>query len=571
MEHEQQSLLIEAEHEEFRKDYTGDGSVNLKGLPILKHETGNWRACYFILGTECCEKLALYGIAKNLVSYLTRQLHERNVVAARNVLTWQGTCYFTPLLGALVADSYLGKFWTIAAFSTLYFIGLVMLTISALVPGQSSQSQTVGFYFGLYLVALGAGGIKPCVITFGADQFDDNDPIERSERASFFNWASFMINIGALLSGIILVYIQDNYGWGLGFGIPTLFMGLDIVSFFIGTGIYRFQRPGGSPVIRICQVIVASCRKWTVQLPLDASLLYELPGNSSFIKGSRKLDHTSELRYLDKAAVIISSDIKLGNGNPLNPWRLCTVTQVEELKLLVRLFPIWATTIVFYAVGCQSLSMFIEQGMVLDKQVRSFTIPPASLSTFDVISLLILVPIYDKILVPVVRRFTGKERGFTQLQRMGIGLFLSILTMVSAALVEMKRLEIARELNLVHEKVEIPMSILWQIPQYCLDGTSQVFTLIGQAEFFYSEAPDAMRCLCAAFSLLSSSLGGYLSSFLLTLVSYCTSRGGEPGWIPDNLNEGHLDRYFLLIAGLSAVNLLIFVWCALRYTYRTTV
>ncbi|KAJ3685177.1 hypothetical protein LUZ61_014341 [Rhynchospora tenuis] len=532
MEHAQESLPIEAEHEEFRKDYTGDGTVNLKGLPILKHETGNWRACFFILGTECCEKLAYSGIAKNLVSYLTRELHEQNVVAARNVLTWQGTCYFTPLVGALVADSYLGRFWTIAAFCTFYFIGLVMLTISALVPGQSSQSQSVGFYLGLYLVALGSGGIKPCVSTFGADQFDDTDPIERPKRASYFNWVGFIINIGAFLSGTILVYIQDNYGWGLGFGIPTLFMGVAIVSFFIGTGIYRFQKPGGSPVIRIFQVIVAACRKWTIQLPLDASLLYELPGNSSSIKGSRKLDHTSELRYLDKAAVITPSNINL-----MNSWRLCTTS-----------------------------SMFIEQGMVLDKQVRSFTIPPASLSTFDVTSLLIWVPIYDKILVPA-----GKERGFTQLQRMGIGLFLSILTMVSAALVEMKRLEIARELNLVHEKVEIPISILWQILQYCLDGTSQAFTLIGQVEFFYSEAPDAMRSLCTAFSLLSISLGGYLSSFLLTLVSYYTSRGGEPGWIPDNLNEGHLDRFFLLIAGLSAVNLVVFVWCALRYTYRTTV
>ncbi|KAJ3685178.1 hypothetical protein LUZ61_014342 [Rhynchospora tenuis] len=571
MEHAQESLLIEAEHEEFTKDYTGDGTVNLKGLPILKHETGNWRACYFILGTECCEKLAYYGIAKNLVSYLTRELHEGNVVAARNVLTWQGTCFFTPIIGALVADSYLGKFWTIAAFSTLYFIGLVMLTLSALVPGQSSQSQSVGFYLGLYLVALGAGGIKPCVSIFGADQFDDNDPIERPKRASYFNWVGFIINIGAFLSSTILVYIQDNYGWGLGFGIPTLFMGVAIVSFFTGTGIYRFQRPGGSPVIRIFQVIVAACRKWTIQLPLDATLLYELPGNSSSIEGSRKLDHTSELRYLDKAAVITPSDIKLSNGNPMNRWRLCTVTQVEELKVLVHIFPIWVTMIVFAAVCCQTSSMFIEQGMVLDKQVRSFTIPPASLSTFDVTSLLIWVPIYDKILVPTVRRLTGKERGFTQLQRMGIGLFLSILTMVSAALVEMKRLEIARELNLVHEKIEIPMSILWQIPQYCLDGSSQAFALIGQAEFFYSEAPDAMRSFCAAFSLLSISVGGYLSSFLLTLVSYYTSRGGEPGWIPDNLNEGHLDRFFLLIAGLSAVNLVVFVWCALRYTYRTTV
>lgn len=73
-------------------------------------------------GTECCERLAYYGIATNLVSYLTNKLHEGNVSAARNVTTWQGTCYLTPLIGAVLADAYWGRYWTIAAFSTIYFI-----------------------------------------------------------------------------------------------------------------------------------------------------------------------------------------------------------------------------------------------------------------------------------------------------------------------------------------------------------------------------------------------------------------------------------------------------------------
>ncbi|KAL6577472.1 hypothetical protein OROMI_009800 [Orobanche minor] len=102
--------------------YTGDGSVDSKGNSVLKSNTGNWRACPFILGTECCERLAYYGIATNLVSYLTKKLHEGNVPAARNVTTWQGTCYLTPLIGAVLADAYWGRYWTIAAFSTLYFI-----------------------------------------------------------------------------------------------------------------------------------------------------------------------------------------------------------------------------------------------------------------------------------------------------------------------------------------------------------------------------------------------------------------------------------------------------------------
>jgi solute carrier family 15 (peptide/histidine transporter), member 3/4 len=139
------------------------------------------------------------------------------------------------------------------------------------------------------------------------------------------------------------------------------------------------------------------------------------------------------------------------------------VTQVEELKILVRMFPVWATTIVFSAVYAQMATMFVEQGTVLDTTVGSFTIPPASLSTFDVVSVIVWVPLYDSILVPLVRKFTRKERGFSELQRMGIGLFISILAMVAAACLEIWRLSIAKQDGLIDEPVAVPLSILWQV------------------------------------------------------------------------------------------------------------
>lgn len=185
---------------------------------------------------------------------------------------------------------------------------MATLTLSASVPAfkpptcvesvcpSASPSQYGIFFCGLYLIALGTGGIKPCVSSFGADQFDDTDPTERVKKGSFFNWFYFSINIGALISSSFLVYIQDNYGWALGFGIPTLFMGLAIGSFFTGTALYRFQKPGGSPITRMCQVVVASFRKWNVDIPRDSSLLYELPDKTSAIEGSRKLEHSDELK-----------------------------------------------------------------------------------------------------------------------------------------------------------------------------------------------------------------------------------------------------------------------------------
>lgn len=568
----EEGLLPENENQ---GQYTGDGSVDIHGNPVLKNSTGNWRACPFILGNECCERLAYYGIATNLVTYLKNKLHEGNAYAARNVTTWQGTCYIMPLLGAILADAYWGRYWTIAVFSTIYFVGMATLTLSASVPAfkpspcvesvcpEASAVQYAIFFIGLYLIALGTGGIKPCVSSFGADQFDDTDPRERMKKGSFFNWFYFSINIGALISSSFLVWVQDNCGWGLGFGIPTLFMGLAIISFFFGTPLYRFQKPGGSPLIRMCQVVVASFRKWKVDVPHDSCLLYELPEKASAIKGSRKLEHTDEIKFFDKAATVTDLDTKTESFS--NPWRLCTVTQVEELKILVRMFPVWATTIVFSAVYAQISTMFVEQGMVMDTSIGSFTIPPASLSTFDVISVIVWVPIYDRILVPVARRFTGKERGFSELQRMGIGLFISILAMAAAAVVEIRRLDIAKAEGLVSEKVAIPLSIFWQTPQYFLVGAAEVFTFIGSLEFFYDQSPDAMRSLCSALSLLTTALGNYLSSFILTVVTSVTTRGGRTGWIPDNLNEGHLDYYFWLLTGLSFLNLLIYVACANRY------
>ncbi|XP_057495937.1 protein NRT1/ PTR FAMILY 8.3-like [Actinidia eriantha] len=558
--------------------YTGDSSVEIKGQPILKSNTGNWRACPFILGTECCERLAFFGIGINLVSYLTKTLHEGNVSAARNVSTWAGTCFLTPLIGAVVADTYLGRYWTIATFSTIYFIGMCTLTITATVPAlkpaecvdsvcpSATPAQYMVFFSGLYMIALGTGGIKPCVSSFGADQFDDTDPKERVKKGSFFNWFYLSINIGALVSSSLIVWIQENAGWGLGFGIPTLFMGIAIASFFSGTPLYRFQNPGGSPLTRLCQVLVAAFRKWNLEVPTDSTLLYEAPDRASEIEECRKLNHTDDLTCLDRAAVI--SDAENKSGDFSDPWRLCTVTQVEELKILIRMFPIWATGIIFAAVNVQMVTLFVEQGTMMDRNIGSFSIPAASLATFDIISVIFWVPVYDRILVPLVRKFTGNERGFSKLQRMGIGLFIAILSISSAALVEMKRLAIAKSLGLVDKNVPVPLGILWQIPQFFLFGAAEIFTMIGQVEFFYDEAPDSMRTLCSAMALMATSLGSYLSSFILTLVTAITTEGGKAGWIPNNLNEGHLDYFFWLLTGLSFLNMVVYVFCAENYKQK---
>lgn len=270
-------------------------------------------------------------------------------------------------------------------------------------------------------------------------------------------------------------------------------------------------------------------------------------------------------RCLDKAAVETQSD---HTTDLPNPWRLCTVTQVEELKSVISLLPVWASLIAFATVYGQMSTMFILQGNTMDQHVGPhFKIPSASLTIFDTLSVIFWAPFYDRIIVPYASRFTGHKQGFTQLQRMGIGLVISIIAMVVSGILEVVRLDMVRKNN-YYDLETIPLSIFWQVPQYFLVGCAEVFTNIGSLEFFYVEAPDAMRSFGMALALTTNALGSYVSTLLLTVVTKITTRHGSLGWIPDNLNRGHLDYFYWLLTILSFLNFLVFLWIAKRYKYK---
>ncbi|RWW30634.1 hypothetical protein GW17_00004780, partial [Ensete ventricosum] len=155
---------------------------------------------------------------------------------------------------------------------------------------------------------------------------------------------------------------------------------------------------------------------------------------------------------------------------------------------------------------------------------------------------MVWVFIYNKIIAPAVQRCSASGAGLSNLQRMGVGRFTMIISMTTAAIVETKRLQSIKNGQ--------TMSIAWQLPQYFIISGSEVFNYITQLEFFYAQAPDTMRSICTSFALLSTALGNYLSSLIITFVSLVTASGGKPGWIPDDLNKGHLDYYFYSLAGM---------------------
>ncbi|GMP55915.1 hypothetical protein CsSME_00020577 [Camellia sinensis var. sinensis] len=300
--------------EEGHAGYTEDGTVDLKGNPILRSKRGGWKACSFVVVYEVFERMAYYGISSNLVVYLTDKLHQGTVKSSNNVTNWVGTIWMTPILGAYVADAHLGRYWTFVIASVIYLLGMSLLTMTVSVSGlrpphcphpdpnfanckKASTFQLALFYGALYTLAVGTGGTKPNISTIGADQFDEFETKEKAHKLSFFNWWMFSIFFGTLFANTILVYIQDNVGWALGYGLPTAGLAISILIFLAGTPYYRHKVPTGSPFTRMGRVIVAALRKWRVPIPSDPKDLYELDLEEYTKKGKYRIDSTPTLRF----------------------------------------------------------------------------------------------------------------------------------------------------------------------------------------------------------------------------------------------------------------------------------
>jgi peptide/histidine transporter 3/4 len=202
----------------------------------------------------------------------------------------------------------------------------------------------------------------------------------------------------------------------------------------------------------------------------------------------------------------------------------------------------------------------------MDRHIgSSFEIPAGSLTVFFVGSILLTVPIYDRIIVPVARRLSGNPHGLTPLQRIGIGLVLSILAMASAALIEVKRLRVARDSG-VPEGTPVPMTVFWLIPQFLFVGSGEAFTYIGQLDFFLRECPKGMKTMSTGLFLSTLSLGFFVSSALVTVVHKIT--GDRRPWIADDLNKGELYKFYWLLAAVCLANLIVYLFAARWYKYK---
>ncbi|XP_057533323.1 protein NRT1/ PTR FAMILY 5.10-like [Amaranthus tricolor] len=537
-------------------------TLDYKNRPAIRSNYGQWKSASFIIWVEMAERLAYYGISGNLINFLTGKLRQSTATAAANVNAWSGVASLSPVLGAVIADSFLGRFYTILVSSIIYILGLGLLTLSAMLPslscinegtmnngtfGCSSHLQTMMFFIALYMVAIGQGGHKPCVQAFGADQFDGENPAESKAKSSFFNWWYFGLCMGSLLGIGVLSYVQENLNWGLGFGIPCIIMVIALLIFLLGTATYRYIiiSENESPFLRIGRVFVKAAQNWNVKLPVI--------GNKEDAHGTQTRDGTHQFRFLDKASF---------DG--------CSNSEVGEAKGVLRLFPIWAATLVYGIIYSQTSTFFTKQGITLERSIGStFVIPAAALQCFIGICIVIFIPIYDRVLVPIARYLTGKHAGISMLQRIGTGLIISILSMAVAAVTEKKRLQTAAHFGLIDlPDVTIPMKIWWLLPQYMLFAISEAFTMVGLQEFFYDQVPKELRSVGLSMYLSIFGWGGLLSSFLVSMINKVSSKCGRESWFSDNLNRAHLDYFYWLLSGLSVIGSILFIYFAKSYIYN---
>lgn len=265
-------------------------------------------------------------------------------------------------------------------------------------------------------------------------------------------------------------------------------------------------------------------------------------------------------RVLDKAAI-------QPKGTEAIKWKVCTVTQVEEVKILTRMMPILLSTIIMNTCLAQLQTFSVQQGIIMNTFIGTFNIPAASIPVIPLVFMTLLIPVYEFAFIPLIRKITGHPNGITELQRVGVGLVLSAISMVIAGFVEVKR---KHNFNDHNHKI----SLFWLSFHYAIFGIADMFTLVGLLEFFYKEAPQGMRSLSTSFSFLSLSIGFYLSTIFVEIINSVTSKiaKSNKGWLEGrDLNQNHVELFYWFLAILSMINFAIYIICAKWYKYRNDV
>ncbi|CAH9090539.1 unnamed protein product [Cuscuta epithymum] len=429
-------------------------------------------------------------------------------------------------------------------------------------PAAATPAQYFVLVSSFVLMSIGAGGIRPCSLPFGADQLDRKDnPRNQRVLESYFGWYYTSTAVSILIALTAVVYIQDHMGWKVGFGIPAVLMLLSVTLFLVASPLYIKRRSSRNLLKSFLCVFVAAFKNRHLPFPSHLSLYHGSRGSETILP-------THRLRFLNKACIIKKGEDVKANGLPTNPWDLCSVEQVEELKALIRVIPLWSTGIMI-SINMSQSAFPLLQANSMDRHVtKRFQIPAGSFSMFTVIALTLWVVLYDRAILPLASKIRGKPVHLRTKTRMGIGIFLSAMAMLYSGIIEHVRKREARKQGLLdNPQAIVAMSAMWLIPQHCLSGIAEAFNAIGQTEFYYSELPKSMSSIASSLFGLGMAVANLLASVILSTVDHITNESahGNESWVSNNINKGHYDYYYWLLTVLTLINLMYFGVCSWIY------
>ncbi|XP_058897765.1 solute carrier family 15 member 1 [Kogia breviceps] len=364
-----------------------------------------------------------------LILYFQRFLGWNDSLGTAIYHTFVALCYMTPVLGALIADSWLGKFKTIVSLSIVYTIGQVIISVSSIndltdfnhdgTPDNISVHVALSMV-GLALIALGTGGIKPCVSAFGGDQFEKG---QEKQRNRFFSIFYLAINAGSLLSTIITPMLRvqvcgihsKQACYPLAFGVPAALMAVSLTVFVVGSGMYKKVQPQGNVMAKVARcvgfAIKNRVRHWSKRFP--------------------KREH-----WLDWA-------------NEKYDERL-----ISQIKMVTRVMFLYIPLPMFWALFDQQGSRWTLQATTMSGKIGMMEIQPDQMQTVNAMLIVFLVPIMDAVVYPLIAKCGFN---FTSLKKMIVGMLLASMAFVAAAIVQV---EIEKTLPIFPKGNEVQIKVL---------------------------------------------------------------------------------------------------------------
>ncbi|XP_019645470.1 PREDICTED: solute carrier family 15 member 4-like [Branchiostoma belcheri] len=496
-----------------------------------------------IFSIEVCERVAYYATVANLVLFCTRDLYYTSTEAVTLSLLFTGLGCTVPPLGGVLADSLIGKYRAICATAFLHFVGMACMVAVAFPfesyfgPENSPSKETLDSIFpaALVVVAIATGGIKANVSPFAAQQAQGM--MGAQMERSFFNWYFWFLNVGTFFSIAVLSYVEQDVAFWIGFLVPTILMFCACANLMLMGCLGKVYKdsPNGIVLLKTFKIL--------------------------FLAAGSVCNRRRAVGCLDS--------VKLEHGGRY-PGE-----DVEDVKKLGRILPVFLLQIMYRTVFFQMQTTYFLQGERMNLNFGSFELPVAALNLFYVVTVLLFVPLMDRVVYPAMDRC---RINLPLLKRIGIGMTLGMVSVAWAAMVEMLRKHTlvspggAFQQDVGGERFTAAnMCILWQIPQFALVGCGEVFVMAAGSQFAYSQAPKSLRGVVFGCFALTFAFGSFFGSILVDPFPFCHPfrifLGAE--WLPDELNDGHADYFFLLLSGLMAVNLLIFAYVATHYTYVT--